>query len=160
MKRNILLTMLLVMAATSIQAQVLIKHGEEKQRIEFGDDKLVKIVFDSYGDNNGDNITFVRQSGKTMVFDIDLVYVLGFAADFTKVDQKQFDGETAILYDAKTATVHIANAKDEIGTIRLFNAEGRQVKWRKGTSLNLSELPSGLYIVSYNQVLNAKIIKK
>lgn len=161
MKRNTLLTMLLMLAATTIQAQVLIKHGEEKERIEFGNDKLVKIVFNTYDtENNGDNVIFIRQSGETMTFDIDLVYLLGFAADFTKVDQLQPDGETAILYDANTATVHIANAKDEKGTIQLFNAEGRLVKSAKGVLLCLEELPSGLYIVSYNQVLNAKIIKK
>ena len=161
MKRNILLTMLLMLAATTIQAQVLIKHGEEKERIEFGNDKLVKIVFNSYdAENNGDNVIFIRESGETMTFDIDLVYLLGFAADFTKVDQQELDGETTILYDANTATVHIANAKDEKGTIRLFNAEGRLVKSAKGLSLCLEELPSGLYIVSYNQKLNAKIIKK
>ena len=161
MKRNILLTTLLMLAATTIQAQVLIKHGEEKERIEFGNDKLVKMVFDSYDyESNGDNIIFVRQSGETMTFDIDLIYLLGFAADFSKVDQQELDGETTILYDAHTATIHIANAKDEKGTIRLFNAEGRQVKSGKGASLCLEELPGGLYVVSYNQVLNAKIIKK
>ena len=161
MKRNILLTMLLMLAATTIQAQVLIKHGEEKERIEFGNDKLVKIIFNSYDyESNGDNIIFVRQSGETMTFDIDFIYLLGFAADFSEVDQQELNGETTILYDAHTATIHIANAKDEKGTIRLFNAEGRQVKSAKGTSLCLEELPGGLYVVSYNQVLNAKIIKK
>lgn len=161
MKRNLKLTMLLMLAATTIQAQVLIKHGEEKERIEFGNDKLVKIIFNSYDyESNGDNIIFVRQSGETMTFDIDLIYLLGFAPDFSKVDQVVLNGETTILYDADKATVRITNAEDEMGTIRLFNAEGRQVKSAKGTLLCLAEQPSGLYIVSYNQKLNAKIIKK
>ena len=160
MKRNILIAALCLIAATGMQAQVLIKHGESKEKITFGNDKLVKMVFDIYGENNGDNITFVRQSGETLIFDIDEVYRLGFAANYTEVEQAELDGEMAILYDAASATVHIANAKDEKGTILIFNAEGRLVKSSKGTALSVAELGDGLYIVSYNNVLNAKIVKK
>ena len=160
MKRNILIAALCLIAATGMQAQVLIKHGESKEKITFGNDKLVKMVFDIYGENNGDNITFVRQSGETLIFDMDEVYRLGFAANYTEVEQAELDGEMAILYDAASATVHIANAKDEKGVILIFNAEGRLVKSSKGTALSVAELGNGLYIVSYNNVLNAKIVKK
>ena len=160
MKRNILIAALCLIAATGMQAQVLIKHGESKEKITFGNDKLVKMVFDIYGENNGDNITFVRQSGETLTFDMDEVYRLGFAANYTEVEQAELDGEMAILYDAASATVHIANAKDEKGVILIFNAEGRLVKSSKGTALSVAELGNGLYIVSYNNVLNAKIVKK
>ncbi len=160
MKRNILIAALCLIAATGMQAQVLIKHGESKEKITFGKDKLVKMVFDVNGENNGDNITFVRQSGETLIFDMDEVYRLGFAANYTEVEQAELDGEMAILYDAASATVHIANAKDEKGTILIFNAEGRLVKSGKGSVLSVTELGDGLYIVSYNNVLNAKIVKK
>ena len=160
MKRNILIAALCLIAATGMQAQVLIKHGASKEKITFGNDKLVKIIFDIYGENNGDNITFVRQSGETLVFDMEEVYRLGFAANYTEVKLTELDGDMAILYDAASATVHIANAKDEKGTILIFNAEGRLVKNGKGTALSVAELGEGLYIVSYNNVLNAKIVKK
>ena len=160
MKRNILIAALCLVAATGMQAQVLVKHGKDKEKIEFGNDKLVKIVFDSYGESNGNDIFFVRQSGDTLTFDINQVYRLGFAADFTEVEQAKLHGETAILYNAASATIHIANAKDEKGSILLFNAEGRLVKSGKGSTLSVSELGDGLYIVSYNNVLNAKIVKK
>ena len=159
MKRNILIAALCLVAATGLQAQVLVKHGENKERIELGDDKLVKIMFDVYGENNGDNILFIRQSGETMLFDIDQIYRLGFAADFTEVNQTDLDGEMAILYDASEATIHIVNAKEE-GIICLFNTEGRLVKRVEGHTLSVAELGAGLYIVSYNNVLNAKIVKK
>lgn len=159
MKRNILIAALCLVAATGLQAQVLVKHGENKERIELGDDMLVKMVFDVYGENNGENILFIRQSGDTITFDIDQIYRLGFAADFTEVDQAELDGEMAILYDAAGATVHIVNAKEK-GIIRLFNAEGRLVKSAEGHILSVAELGAGLYIVSYNNVLNAKIVKK
>lgn len=160
MKRNILIAALCLIAATGMQAQVLIKHGASKEKITFGNDKLVKIIFDIYGENNGDNITFVRQSGETLVFDMEEVYRLGFAANYTEVELTELDGDMAILYDAASATVHIANAKDEKGTILIINAEGRLVKSSKGTALSVAELGDGLYIVSYNNVLNAKIVKK
>lgn len=160
MKRNILIAALCLVAATGMQAQVLIKHGTNKEKIEFGEDKLVKMVFDTYGESNGNDIFFVRQSGDTLTFDINQVYRLGFAADFTEVEQAKLKSEAAILYDAASATIHIANAKDEKGVIHLFNAEGRLVKSGKGIALSIAELGSGLYIVSYNNVLNAKIVKK
>ena len=161
MRRMILIAALCLVAATGMQAQVLVKHGKEKERIDFSNNKLVKMVFDSYDtESNGNNIVFVCEAGDTLTFNIDHIYRLGFAADFTEVEQTKLQGETAILYDATTATIHIANAKDEKGSIYLFNAEGRLVKSGKGIALSVAELGSGLYIVSYNNVLNAKIVKK
>lgn len=161
MKRNILLAMILLLAATAMQSQVLVKHGEKKERIELGNDKLVKMVFDVYNTaNNGDNILFIRQSGDTLTFDIDEIYLLGFAKDFTNIEEVKESGEASIVYDATAATVHVVNAKDEDGTIHIFNAEGRLVKSGKGLVLSVADLTDGLYIVSYNQKLNAKILKK
>ena len=161
MKRNIFIAVLCLVAVTGLQAQVLVKHGVNKERIEFGNDKLVKIVFNSYDtENNGDNILFIRQSGDTLTFDIDDIHALGFAADFTEIEAVEAIGKVAILYDAVTTTVHIANAENEKGSIYIFNAEGRLVKSGKGIALSVADLTDGLYIVSYNQKLNAKIVKK
>lgn len=159
MKRNILLTMILLLAATAMQAQVLVKHGENKERIELGNDKLVKMVFDSYGENNGDNIHFIRQSGDTLTFDIDEIYLLGFAKDFTNIEEVKESGEPSIVYDATAHTVHVINVEDE-GKIHIFTSEGKLVKSAEGTSISVADLHRGLYIVSYNMELNAKIIKK
>lgn len=159
MRRNIFIAALCLVAATGLQAQVLVKHGESKERMDFGSDKLVKMVFNSYDtESNGDNILFIRESGDSLTFDIDAIYVLGFAADFTEIEAVEAAGEAAILYDAATATIHIANA--EKGNICIFNAKGQLVKSGKGTSLSVADLMDGLYIVSYNQKLNAKIVKK
>lgn len=157
MKRNILIAALCLMAM-GMQAQVLIKHGGEK--VKFGDDKLVKMVFTTYDyyDNNGDNIHFVRQSGDTLTFDIDEVYVMGFAEDFTRIDEVKQAGEPAIVYDAKGYAVYVVNA--EAGTIGIFTADGRRVKSARDTSVSVADLADGLYVVSYNEKLNAKIVKK
>ena len=160
MKRNILLTMILLLAATGMQAQVLVKHGEKKERIELGNDKLVKMVFDVYNTaNNGDNILFIRQSGDTQTFDIDEIYLLGFARDFTNIEEVKESGEASIVYDATAHTVYVINVENE-GRIHIFTSEGKLAKSAEGTSISVADLPTGLYIVSYNMELNAKIIKK
>lgn len=160
MKRNILIAVLSLVTTMGLQAQVLVKHGENKERIELGEDKLAKMIFNVYDtESNGDNVLFIRQSGDTLTFDIDQIYRLGFAADFTEVEQTELDGKLAIIYDAANAIVYIINAKEK-GIIRLFNVEGRLVKCIEGHILSVAELNAGLYIVSYNNVLNAKIMKK
>lgn len=158
MKRNILIAALCLTAATGLQAQVLIQHNGEK--VNFSGDKLVKMVFDSYSrEHNGEEILFIYQSGDTATFDMEAVYVMGFAEDFTRIDEVKEQGQAAIVYDAATATVHIVNAEEE-GVIRLFSADGHLVKSAAGHTLALPELGAGLYVVSYNEKLNAKIVKK
>lgn len=156
MKRNILLAIMLLLAATGMQAQVMYKHSGEK--VDFKEDKLVKMVFDEYGGNNGDDILFIRQSGDTLTFDIDDIRVMGFAADFSQIEKVKQSGEAAIVYDATTHTVYVVNAEE--GAIRIFTAEGKLVKSAKGTTISVANLADGLYIVSYDMKLNAKIIKK
>lgn len=157
MKRNILIAAL-CLVAMGMQAQVLIQHNGEKVNFS-GDNKLVKMVFDSYSqEHNGEEILFIYQSGDTATFDMDAVYVMGFAEDFTRIDEVKQAGDAAIVYDAKGHTVYVANA--EAGTITLFTADGRRVKSARGTSVSVADLADGLYVVSYNEKLNAKIVKK
>ena len=157
MKRNILIAAL-CLAAMGTQAQVLIQHNGEK--ISFDNNKLVKMVFNSYSrEHNGEDILFIFQSGDTATFDIDKIYVMGFADDFARIDEVKEQGQAAIVYDAATATVNIVNVEGE-GTIRLFDADGHLVKSAVGHTLALPELSAGLYVVSYNEKLNAKIVKK
>lgn len=158
MKRNILLVAVLMLLAVNVQAQVIIKHVD-KERIEFGSDKLVKMVFNSYGENNGDNIHFIRQSGDTLTFDIDDIYTMGFAEDFTRIDEVKEIGDAAIVYDAAEHVVYIVNVEEK-GVVRVFNAEGKPVKSTEGTMISVADLTDGLYIVTYNMELNAKIVKK
>ena len=156
MKRNILLAIMLLLAATGMQAQVMYKHSGEK--VDFKGDKLVTIVFDEYGENNGDDILFIRESGDTLTLDIDDIRVMGFAADFSQIEKVKQSGEAAIAYDATEHTVYVVNAEE--GDIRIFTAEGKLVKSAKGTAISVANLADGLYIVSYDMKLNAKIIKK
>lgn len=156
MKRNILIAAL-CLVAVGMQAQVLIQHNGEK--VNFTDNKLVKMVFDSYSrEHNGEDILFIYESGDTATFDMAAVYVMGFAEDFTRIEEVEQAGEAAIVYDAKEHTVYVANAV--AGTITLFTADGRRVKSARGTSISVADLADGLYVVSYKEKLNAKIVKK
>lgn len=154
MRRNILLAMILLLAATAMQSQVLVKNDWE--HIKLTDDKLEKIIFTS--EYNGEGITFVLRSGETLTFDIDELHSFGFASDYTDIETVRISGKTTIAYSEEAATVHIVNA--EVGDIHIFSSEGKWVKSTKGTAISVADLPKGLYIVSYNKVLNAKIIKK
>ena len=167
MKRNILFAAMLLLMGTVVQAQVIVRHGEDAQRIDFGQDKLVKITFNgTYQIGSGevldvdDEINFERQSGEVITFDIEEIRVMGFAADFTRIDELKQAGETAIAYDAAEQVVHIVNAPQDGGDIRIFTAEGKLAKQAKGTAISVADLDDGLYIVNYNKELNAKIIKK
>ena len=160
MKQNILVAFVLLFFATSIQAQVIIKN-ENKEKIDLSDDKLVKIVFDSYDqESNGENFFFICESGDTLNLQMNEVHSFGFAEDYDKVEAITAMGQTAILYDAHAAIVYIVNPNEEESIIRIFNTDGKFVKSGKGTSLSIAELEEGLYIVNYNKELNAKIVKK
>lgn len=158
MKRNILFVAMLLFVAASIEAQVIVKHGDSSERVELGGNMLVKMVFDVYGENNGDNVHLILQSGDTLTFDIDEVSKMAFAADVTKIDEMKQSGEAAIVYDVTTHTACAVNAEE--GVIRIFTSEGRLVKKVAGTTVSVADLNDGLYIVSYNMELNAKIVKK
>lgn len=159
MKRRALFLVLL-MLGLGVQAQVIIKHGENGERIDFGNDKLVKMLFDVNGKNNGDDIEFVRQSGDILVFDVDEIYAMKFADDYSTIEDVKRVGEAAIVYDAASYRVYIVNVEEADGAICIFNAEGKPVKRAEGVSVSVADLPDGLYVVTYNMELNAKIVKK
>ena len=146
MKRNILLAAMLLLAVTGMQAQVIIKHGEKQEKVEFGEDKLVKITFDRiFVLGNGefdrdDNLYFYRQSGKVLTFTLDEVRLMGFAADFTKVDEVAQAGKTVIAYDAAEHMVHIVNAAEGGGVISIYTADGKPVKHGEGIALSVDRM--------------------
>ena len=159
MKRNIFIAALFLLATTGLQAQVLVKRNGEE--IKFDDNKVVKMLFNVYDrESNGDDIHFVREQGDTFAFDIDDIQSLTFATEFSKIVQVEESGVATILYDMATSTVHVVNVESGEGIIILFDAEGKLVKRVKGNVLSVADLNAGLYIVSYNNVLNAKIVKK
>lgn len=150
MIRNIFTALAFLMGMT-VQAQVLV--DSDKVVNKFGTDKLVKMTFD------GDSVTFETESGVVMNFDITQLHSVGFAEDYTGIEDARLNGEAKILYDAAASVVYVAGSKAQ-GVTAVYNSEGRLVKVAKANTVSVAELPAGLYIVSYNKKLNAKILKK
>lgn len=150
MKRNILLVILTLVGMT-IQAQVLLES--DGNTIKFDGKKLTCVLFDK------NDITFVNEAGDSLTFNIDEIQSLSFAEDYNAISEIGNVAKTVIAYDTDAATVYVVGVKEE-GEIRLFDTDGRLVRKAKGNKADVRELPAGLYIVNYNKVLNAKIVKK
>ena len=152
MKHKIFLTTLMLIIGLSAQAQVLLKKSGEQ--VKFDADKLVRIV------PSGENLVFETIEGNTHTFGFNELQLLGFAQDYTSIKKVEAAQKPTILYDASTATLHVANAIDQKGNLCVYYPDGQLAKRGTGSKLCVAELNNGLYVASYNQKLNAKFIKK
>ena len=149
MKKNIMLLVLLAAGVTA-QAQILVKVNGEK--VAFEDDKLVRIIA------NENDICFMTESENRMYFDIRELDALYFAETPSSVEALP-EGQTAIVYDEQNDVIYVVNG-EENATLELYTAGAVLAKSEKGHTLNLKGLAPGLYIVSYNNRINAKILRK
>lgn len=143
--------MLLVLLAAGItaQAQILVKVNGET--IDFNGDKLQTITA-SY------NVINFDTENDRYSFDIRELDALYFAETPSSVDELPA-GQTAIVYDEQNDVVYVVNG-EENATLELYTTGAVLAKSVKGNSLNLKGLAPGLYIVSYNNKINAKILRK
>ena len=154
MKKYIILATLALIAVLQLPAQVLVKADGDTIRFE-GSNPLRKIT----SQYSGSSITFTFEDGTKSTFNISDLDKVEFAKDATTAIEDIKAGKEVIVYDEAANKVYVANAKQKKNFV-LFNAEGKQIRSVKGSVINLEALPAGLYIVSYNGVLNAKILKK
>lgn len=143
--------MLLVLLAAGItaQAQILVKVNGET--IDFNGDKLRTIT--AYY-----NVISFDTENDRYSFDIRELDALYFAETPSSVDELPA-GQTAIVYDEQNDVVYVVNGEDN-ATLELYTTGAVLAKSVKGNSLNLKGLAPGLYIVSYNNKINAKILRK
>lgn len=143
--------MLLVLLAAGItaQAQILVKVNGET--IDFNGDKLQTITA-SY------NVINFDTENDRYSFDIRELDALYFAETPSSVDELPA-GQTAIVYDEQNDVVYVVNG-EENATLELYTTGAVLAKSEKGHTLNLKGLAPGLYIVSYNNRINAKILRK
>lgn len=149
MKKYIMLLVLLAAGVTA-QAQILVKVNGEK--VAFEDDKLVRITA------NENDICFMTESKNRLYFDIRELDALYFAETPTSVEELPA-GQTAIVYDEQNDVIYVVNG-EENATLELYTAGAVLAKSEKGHTLSLKGLAPGLYIVSYNNRINAKILRK
>ena len=149
MKKYIMLLLLLV-AGVAAQAQILVKVNGEK--VAFEDDKLVRITA------NENEICFTTEGYNHTYFDIRDLDALYFAETPSSIE-KLSAGQVAVVYDEQNDVVYVVNG-EENATLELYTAGAVLVKSEKGNTLNLKGIAPGLYIVSYNNRINAKILRK
>ena len=149
MKKYLLLLVFLA-AGFSAQAQVLVRVNGEN--ITFENDALVKIT------SNYNDIIFTRASGSTDVFDIRSIKGLYFAQESTEIASLPV-GETAIVYDRQNDVVYVVNGEND-KNLNVYTAEGLLVKRVQGNKVSLKGVAPGLFIVNYNNEINAKILRK
>lgn len=153
MKRYILISIISLLAALQLPAQILIKSNSDTLTFN-ASNPITKIIF-----QQADTVTFALSDGKTFQIDFTALDKMFFAKDAATGINDIKAGEEAIVYDAAAQVVYVVNGKST-ASIVLFSAEGKRLRMAKGSHLSLTGLPSGLYVVSYNGVLNAKILKK
>lgn len=141
--------LLLLAAGITAQAQILVKVNGET--IGFNGDKL-RTITASY------NVINFDTENDRYSFDIRELDALYFAETPSSVDELPA-GQTAIVYDEQNDVVYVVNG-EENATLELYTTGAVLAKSVKGNSLNLKGLAPGLYIVSYNNRINAKILRK
>jgi hypothetical protein len=141
--------LLLLTAGITAQAQILVKVNGET--IGFNGDKL-RTITASY------NVINFDTENDRYSFDIRELDALYFAETPSSVDELPA-GQTAIVYDEQNDVVYVVNG-EENATLELYTTGAVLAKSVKGNSLNLKGLAPGLYIVSYNNRINAKILRK
>lgn len=143
--------MLLVLLAAGVtaQAQILVKVNGET--LNFNEDKL-KVITADYN-----TVTFSTEN-RNYSFDIRDLDALYFAETPSSVEALP-EGQTAIVYDEQNDVVYVVNG-EENATLELYTAGAVLAKSEKGHTLNLKGLAPGLYIVSYNNRINVKILRK
>ena len=148
MKRYILVLGILLVSL-SAQAQVLtLANGDT---IKFENELTI-----TQGNNYSELNFSTGNQGYT--FDIREIESLDFAATYTGIESIS-DNETIIAYNAKEEKVIVINGGND-GEITLFDDKGTVVKSARGSETSVGDLTPGLYIVSYNRKINAKILKK
>ena len=142
--------LLLLVAGVAAQAQILVKVNGEK--VAFEDDKLVRITA------NENEICFTTEGYNHTYFDIRDLDALYFAETPSSIE-KLSAGQVAVVYDEQNDVVYVVNG-EENATLELYTVGAVLVKSEKGNTLNLKGIAPGLYIVSYNNRINAKILRK
>ena len=89
---------------------------------------------------------------------IFIAIILSLVAFGCSKKEKETNKET-IVYNAEANKVYVTNPKKD-SSLMVYNIEGKCLRGVKGSELYLTGLPAGLYIVSYNNTLNVKILKK
>lgn len=158
MKRHIIFTIFMLVATLQLSAQTLVKTNGDGLRFDKTNPlrKITATIEFSQGYNH---VNLYLQNGAGVSFHVsDLDKILFAEPEETAIEAIKTNKET-IVYNAETNKVYVTNPKKD-SSLMVYNIEGKCLRGVKGSELYLTGLPAGLYIVSYNNTLNVKILKK
>lgn len=151
MKRFFLI-LLSFYASLFVHAQILERHNNATS-IDLSNNRVRLII------PQKDSVTLVTQSGGSLSFSIEVIKRLKWAEAPEKIKDLEKLPEMAIIFDSKKKEIYVLNA-DKNSLILLYNSDGKLIRSCRGASANVADLPDGMYIVSCNGNLTAKIVKK
>lgn len=148
----------MLVATLQLSAQTLVKTNGDTLRFDKTNPlrKITATIEFSQGYNYVD---LYLQNGAGVSFHVsDLDKILFADSEETAIEAIKTNKET-IVYNAEANKVYVTNPKKD-SSLMVYNIEGKCLRGVKGSELYLTGLPAGLYIVSYNNTLNVKILKK
>ena len=158
MKRHIIFTIFMLVATLQLSAQTLVKTNGDTLRFDKTNPlrKITATIVPPHGYNH---VYLYLQNGASGGFHVSKLDKILFAdSEETAIEAIKTNKET-IVYNAEANKVYVTNPKKD-SSLMVYNIEGKCLRGVKGSELYLTGLPAGLYIVSYNNTLNVKILKK
>ena len=157
MKKYIILLGFFALCITAQSQTLIMVNGDS---IKFEKNELTRIVprpsNDFYYMNK---IDFYCTDDNYYSFDIRDLKTLKFADDYVSGITEIATDETKIYYNSQEQRVIVANGKED-AALKIYTLEGVLVKSGTGCELSVTELAAGLYIVSYDDKFNVKIMKR
>jgi hypothetical protein len=158
MKRHIIFTIFILVASLQLSAQILVKSNGDTLRFNKTNPlrKITATIEISQGYNH---VYLYLQNGASGGFHVSELDKLLFAESEETAIEAIKTNKEAVVYNAEANKVYVTNPKKD-SSLMVYNIEGKCLRGVKGSELYLTGLPAGLYIVSYNNTLNVKILKK
>ena len=157
MKKYIILFSLFIIGMAAHSQTLILVNGDS---IDLKTDFIItpKANTNYYSARDYDQIE-ISTKDTVYNFDIRELATLKFAAYYTSSISNIKTEEAVILYDEPGDRVVVHNGTDN-ATIAIYNSKGAFVKSARGNEISTKGLHPGVYIVSYNNKSNAKILKK
>ena len=158
--------LLLGLGLTGLQAQTMYVKQSSGTQTAYALSNIQKMTFSS------GNVTVQKTDNTTGVYALSGLKYLSFQVFTTGINEPQMAaGNTLLTYPNPVAdllTIDLTGTKNGKGRISILNLEGKVMQTQKTSgmsivTLNLSQLPQGVYLCRYTngaETKTVKIIKK
>lgn len=165
-KRLILSALLLGIGLTGLQAQTMYLQKANGTQTAYAISNVRKMTF------SGGGVIVEKTDNSTGVYPLNGLRYLGFTDLLTSVNEQFMQSANACFITYPNPVNELLNidltCEASEGTIRILSLEGKVLQIQKTgvqsiVTLNLSQLPEGIYLCSYaneKNIRTVKIIKK